>query len=80
MGCGWTHTWNDITCVHGILVLDEAEAIHELDLGDFAGAMGVEVVLNVGLGSCSTVPGQRCPGRAVAGCESAPAPAPDPQQ
>ena len=34
-----------------VLVLDEAEAIHELDLRNLAGAMGVEVVLNIGLGS-----------------------------
>lgn len=53
-------TWDDITRIHGVLVLDEAEAIHELDLGNLAGAMGVEVVLNIGLGSCSTGPGQRC--------------------
>jgi hypothetical protein len=45
-------TWNHIACIHGILVLDEAEAIHELDLHDLACAVGVEVVLNIGLGSC----------------------------
>ena len=44
-------TWNDIASIHGILVLNEAEAIHKLDLGDLAGAMGVEVVLNIGLSS-----------------------------
>jgi hypothetical protein len=41
----------DIARVHGVLVLDEAKAIHELNFGDLAGAMGVEVVLNIGLGS-----------------------------
>ena len=46
-------TWDDITGVHGVLVFDETEAIHELDLGDLASAMGVEVVLNIGLGSYS---------------------------
>lgn len=34
-----------------VFVLDEPEAVHELDLGNLAGAMGVEVVLNIGLGS-----------------------------
>jgi hypothetical protein len=47
------HTRHDITCVHGIFVLDKAESVHKLDLGDLASAMGVEVVLNVGLGSYS---------------------------
>lgn len=46
-------TWNHVTGVKRILVLDEAKTIHELDLGNLAGAMGVEVVLNVGLGSYS---------------------------
>lgn len=48
---GGAHTWDDIACVHVVLVLDEPEAVHELDLGNLAGAMGVEVVLNIGLGS-----------------------------
>ena len=52
-------TRHDIARVHVVFVLDEAEAIHELDLGNLAGAMGVEVVLNIGLGSCSKS-GQRC--------------------
>jgi len=42
---------HDVTRVHCIFVLDEAKAVHELDLGDLASAMGVEVVLNIGLGS-----------------------------
>ena len=46
-------TGHNVTCVHCIFVLDEAEAVHELDLGDLASAMGVEVVLNIGLGSYS---------------------------
>jgi len=48
------HTWNNVARIKGVLVLDEAEAIHEFDLSNLAGAMGVEVVLNVGLGSYST--------------------------
>lgn len=43
-------TWNDVTGIHGILVLNEAEPIHELDFSDLASAMGAEVSLNVGLG------------------------------
>lgn len=42
-------TRNDVTRVHGILVLDEAEAVHELDLRDLAGAMGAEVSLDLSL-------------------------------
>lgn len=45
------HTRNDVASIHGVLVLDEAEAIHELDLGDLAGAMAGKVSLDVGLGS-----------------------------
>ena len=44
-------TRHDIARIHSILVLDKAEAIHKLNFGDLAGAMGVEVVLNIGLGS-----------------------------
>ena len=44
-------TWYHVTRIHGILVLDEAEAIHELDLHDLPGTMGVEVILDIGLGS-----------------------------
>ena len=47
---GWQLTWNNIAGVHGIFVLDETEAVHELDFGDIAGAMGREVGLNIGLG------------------------------
>ena len=43
-------TGNDVAGVHGVLVLDEAEAVHELDLGDLTGSMAGEVVLNIGLG------------------------------
>jgi hypothetical protein len=43
-------TGNDVTRVHCVLVLDEAEAIHELDLGDLAGAMGREMGLDFSLG------------------------------
>lgn len=44
-------TRNDVARVHGVLVLNKAEAIHELDFRDLTGAMGVEVVLDIGLSS-----------------------------
>lgn len=46
-------TRHDIARIHRIFVLDEAKAVHKLDLGDLASAMSVEVVLNIGLGSYS---------------------------
>jgi hypothetical protein len=47
--CG--HTRNDIASIHSILVLDKAEAIHELDLGDLSRAMSVEVGFDISLSS-----------------------------
>jgi hypothetical protein len=41
--------WNDIARVHGIFVLDEAEAVHEFDFCNLAGAMGLEMSFNIGL-------------------------------
>lgn len=49
---GKCHTWNNVTGIHGILILDEAETTHQLHLGDFSSAMSGKVVFNVGLGSC----------------------------
>jgi len=43
-------TRDDISRVHRVLVLDEAEAIHQLDLGDLSRAMGRKVSLDIGLG------------------------------
>lgn len=43
-------TWNDISCIHSIIILNETEAIHELDLNNLSGAMSSEVSFNVGLG------------------------------
>lgn len=40
-------TRDDITRVHGIFVFDEAKAVHELDLANLSGTMGLEVVLDV---------------------------------
>lgn len=45
-------TGHNVTGIHRILVLDEAEPVHELDLSDFAGAMGREMGLDVSLGGC----------------------------
>lgn len=45
-------TGHNIPGVHGILVLDEAKAIHQLDFGECARCI-LEVVLNVLLGYCS---------------------------
>lgn len=42
-------SWNDVTRVHGILVFDEAEAVHELDLEDLA-AMCAEELFDFGFG------------------------------
>jgi hypothetical protein len=44
--------WHDVACVHGVLVFDEAETIHNLDFGNLSGAMGGKEGLNIGLGSC----------------------------
>ncbi len=44
-------TWNNVPGVHGILVLDEAKAVHKLDFGNLAGPVGSEVSLDIGLGS-----------------------------
>ena len=51
----WAHTRYNITSIHRILVLNEAEAIHELDLSDLTSAMRCEVGLNIGLGGCDAV-------------------------
>lgn len=40
-------TWNDISGVHCILVLDEPKTVHELDLGYLASAMGSKMRLDV---------------------------------
>jgi hypothetical protein len=45
------YTWNHVSRIHSILVLDEAEAVHELDLGDFACAVGSKMRFDIVLGS-----------------------------
>lgn len=44
-------TRDDVAGIHGVLVLDETKAIHQLDLSDLTSAMGGEMSLNIGLGS-----------------------------
>lgn len=59
-------TRDNVASIHGVLVFDEAEAVHQLDLGDFSGAMSRKVSLNIGLGSCrQRVSGIACSVRAV---------------
>jgi len=41
---------HNVARIHRILVLNEAKAIHQLDLSDIPGAMGREMSLNIGLG------------------------------
>lgn len=49
----WQHTWDDVTGIHWILVLNEAKAVHDLDLLNNSGAVSGEVVLDIFLGSCT---------------------------
>ena len=44
------HTWDYILSIHGVFILDEAEAVHELDFLDDASTMMAKVFLNVGFG------------------------------
>lgn len=56
-------TRNDIARIHRVLVLDKTEAVHELDLGNLASAMGREVGFNVSFGgwmSTLAATRQRC--------------------
>jgi len=47
--------WDNVPGVHGVLVLNETEAIHEFDFGDFASTMRGEMRFDVSL---SSIPGQ----------------------
>lgn len=38
--------WDNISCVHSVLIFNEAKPIHELDLLDRAGAMSAKVFLD----------------------------------
>jgi hypothetical protein len=48
-------TWNNIPSIHGIFILDESKAIHQLDLGDLARFVGSKVGFNIGLGGWEDV-------------------------
>jgi hypothetical protein len=54
------HTRYDVTGIHSIFILDEAEAVHQLDLRNLTGAMGTEVFLDVLFGDCKSFDGRRC--------------------
>jgi hypothetical protein len=45
-------TWHDVLRVIGVVILDEAEAVHELDLSDGSVSILVEESLNFLLASC----------------------------
>lgn len=48
--CGLdTLTWDNILRIHRIIVLEKAEAIHELDFFDITGAMRTKVLFDIGL-------------------------------
>lgn len=47
----FSHTRNDVSRIEGVVILNEAEAIHEFDLGDIAGSF-LEMTLDVFLGDC----------------------------
>ena len=47
-------TRNHISRIHRIIILDEAEAVHQLDLCDVTSAMSLEVGLDVLLRHCSS--------------------------
>ena len=60
-----TLTWDDISCIHGIFILDETETIHKFDLCYFACAMRVEVVFNLLFGNWRQDKNQYSPGSNV---------------
>ena len=47
LGEGMLLTGHDIRRIHGVIVLDEAKAIHQLHLGNGAGAMSLEVLEDI---------------------------------
>jgi hypothetical protein len=50
-----TKCWDNVPGVHGVLVLNEPEAIHQFDFGDFASTMSGEMRLDVSFGRWRTV-------------------------
>lgn len=53
VGAPLSLTWNHVSGIHGVLIFDKTEAVHELDLGNLASAMLGEVGFDVGLGGYS---------------------------
>ena len=43
----------DVARIHGIFILNEAKAVHKLDLGNLASAMSRKVTFNILLGDCA---------------------------
>ena len=60
-------TRHNVTRVHGVLVLDETKAVHELDLSDFTSAMGLEMGLDFCLGGIARKVAQVEAGRGYLG-------------
>ena len=44
---GESPTWNNVSRIHCIVILDKPEPIHELNLGDIASSMRFEVFLDI---------------------------------
>lgn len=45
------HTWDHVSCIQGVIILDEAKTIHEFGLRDVARSI-LEMILDVFLGDC----------------------------
>lgn len=54
------HTRYNVTSIHGILIFDEAKAVHQLDLRNLTGAMSTEVFLDILFGDCRSFDRRRC--------------------
>lgn len=48
-------TRDDISSIHRILILNKAEAVHKLDLGNLAGAMAAEMLLDILFSHCKQI-------------------------
>ena len=57
---GLGRTGHDVLSISGIVVLNETEAVHDLDLGDLVLSEIIKEVLNLGLGSCSGIQSVHC--------------------
>lgn len=41
------HTWDNVPRIHRIFIFNETKSVHQLDLCDFAGAMGAEILFDI---------------------------------